>query len=251
MVRTIVLLFSVLPFIQPREAVKKITMTHLFPDFTEIYYVLKSDETTKQGNYRIEMNKRTIVLGHYNMGKKDSIWSVYDPKGVLRSRGWFESDKRKRIWEFFNNEGKLEQKIDFSKNEVLYYQSPIANNVFRVISGSDTLFTLLDRPPLFVGGTSRLNEYIADEITMPLHKLTDKTDGMVYVGFLIDSLGNTSNYHVLNGISAVCNQEALRVMQITPNEWIPGIYQGKKVTVEYIVPILFRNKPESNGPPNK
>ena len=239
MQKNICLLFLLFPFIISGKETKKITITHDYSGFTEIFYVLKSDTTVMQGTYKVTSMGKVLIKGHYKMGLKDSIWTQYNLKGKVRSKGWFKENKRDSLWEFFSNDGKLEQQIDFSKNEVVYYQTSVATNPFRIISGADTLLSVLDRPPLYIGGFSRFNDYVADEIGIPLHKLGEKVSGIVYIGFTIDSIGKTSNHHIIRGIGKACNNEALRVMRCIPDDWMPGILHGKKVSVEYVIPFKF------------
>ena len=239
MPKYLLLIFLLFPIIVSGKETKKITITHGYLGYTEIFYVLKSDTTVMQGTYKVTSMGKVLIKGHYKMGMKDSIWTQYSMKGKVRSRGWFEANKRSGLWEFYANDGKLEQQIDFSKNEVVYYQTSVATHPFRIISGTDTLLSVLDRPPLYIGGFSRFNDYVADEIEIPLHKSGEKVSGIVYIGFTIDSIGKTSNHHVLKGIGKAFNNEALRVMNCIPDDWMPGILNGKKVSVEYVIPFKF------------
>lgn len=218
---------------------KKITGIYLFPNFEEVYYVLKSDTSVKHGAYRAETMGKVLAEGHFRMGVMDSIWTQYDKTGIIRSRGWFENNNRYGIWEFFDKKGELEQKIDFSTNEILLYRTALTHNPFRVVSGRDTLMSILDRPPLYIGGQSRLNDYLMEKMRIPLHKQGEKITGNVFVAFTIDSIGKTSNHHVLKGIGKVCDSEALRIAKTIPQQWIPGVINGKNVTIEYILPITF------------
>jgi protein TonB len=232
----ILVLFSI--FLQAKDT-KKITTFNPYENFNEIYYVLKSDNSIKHGIYKAEKYGRILIKGHFSMGVMDSIWTQYDLSGVIRSKGRIKNTKRDSIWEFFDLKGKLEQKIDFSTNEVLLYRTNLAQNPFRIVSGGDTIMSILDRPPLFIGGMSSLNDFLANAIRMPLHKPNEKISGHVIVAFTIDSAGNTSNHRVLKGIGRPCNNEALRVVETLPKEWIPGELNGKKVSVDYILPIPF------------
>jgi protein TonB len=108
-----------------------------------------------------------------------------------------------------------------------------------LVSKANTIMTVLDRPPLFLGGTSRFNDYVADEIHIPLHKATEKVIGTVYISFTVDSLGRTSNHRILKEFGKMCNAEALRIMKTIPDEWIPGVFGGKYISVDYIVPFQF------------
>lgn len=233
----LLLLFPVLLF---GKETKKITNT--FPPYTETYYVLKSNDSIRQGSYNLKSGNKLLVQGYYKMGLKDSLWTQYNLSGKLRFKGCYLQDKMVGIWEFYDDNAKPEQKIDFNTNEIIYFRTQFSKHTFRVISGSDTMLTVLDRPPLFLGGSSRLNEYIASAITPPLHKPEEKIVGTVYVEFLIDSAGKTSKHHILKGIGAGCNREALRVARLIPNEWFPGILNGKNVSVDYVLPITFDEK---------
>jgi protein TonB len=236
---TVVFLFFVLAISLHAKDTKKITKVNIFPRFDEVYYVLKSDNSIKHGEYKAVTDGKVLVEGHFCMGLMDSLWTQYDNTGVLRSKGWYKNNKRDSIWVFFDKKGELEQKIDFSKNDVLLYRTGLAQNPFRIISGRDTIMSILDRPPLYIGGTSKLFEYISVAIRIPLHKPDEKITGVVNVAFMIDSLGNTSKHRVLKGIGRICNNEALRVLKSIPEQWIPGMLDGKNVSVDYILQIPF------------
>lgn len=233
-----ILLIIAIPLLLTAKETKKIVRVP-YPSITMTYYVLKSDTGLRHGSYKAEYAGKVIMSGFFKMGKRDSIWTQYNVRGKIRARGWFKDDKRKGIWEFFNNDGKLEQKIDFTNNQILYYQTIFSTYAFKVISKADTIMTVLDRPPLFIGGTSRLDDYVADEIHVPLHKSSEKVTGTVFIVISIDSLGRTSNHRILKGFGKVCNEEALRVMKTIPDEWLPGMLNGKHITVDYIIPFKF------------
>lgn len=208
-------------------------------DLKEIFYVLRSDTSVRHGSYILGYNGKVLIEGYYHMGVKDSIWTQYNLKGKIRSRGWIENNKRDSLWEFFDYKGELEQKIDFSKKEVLYYHTTFASYPFMIFTGADTIVSVLDRPPLYVGGSSRFNEFVADELRIPLHKSGEKVRGTVFVQFTIDSTGATSGHRVLKGIGMACDSEAVRVMKLIADDWMPGILNGKPVGVQYIVPVIF------------
>jgi len=240
----LLLLFSISPFFLVGKELKKISRDNVIPGFTETFYVLRSDTAIRQGSYRLETLGKLVIEGNYKAGMKDSTWIQYNLKGVVRTRGWFKNNKRAGIWDFFNNSGQLEQEVNFSTGEVPYYQTIFSKQPFRVTLGKDTLLTVLDRPPLYLGGSSKLNDDISNEIVLPLHKSGERVQGTVYVCFTIDSLGKTLNHHLLRGISNACNEEAIRVIKSIPNDWMPGVLNGKYVNVEYILPIVFdKNTP--------
>jgi len=246
-------LLIALPLLVFSKETIKVTRERKNSPYREVFHVLKSDTSVRQGTYKLAVGRNVLEKGYYKMGLKDSTWSQYSIKGKIKSIGWYEKGKRVRIWTFFDREGKLEQKIDFSHDQVLYYQTKLGTTLFKVTSEKDTVLCPLDRPPLYVGGISRYNDCVARELNMnPLHKARERVSGLVYVTFTIDSLGRTMNHHILKGIGKICNDEALRVITTIPDEWLPGMLNGKRVAVEYVVPFQFNlNKNQTNQKPRE
>ena len=53
----------------------------------ERFYVLKSNETIKQGPYKaLFKRRRQVVSGYYTRNKKTGIWNFYSPDGYLTER---------------------------------------------------------------------------------------------------------------------------------------------------------------------
>ena len=63
--------------------------------------------------------------------------------------------------------------------------------------------------------------------------------GVVYVGFVVDSEGKVTEPKILKSLAKPLDEEALRV--ITKEvKFTPGYYQGKAVPVRMVLPIRFR-----------
>ena len=63
----------------------------------EEYYVLKTDNSIRHGEYR-----------------------KYGPDDILLIKGHFSNGVNDSIWKLYNSKGELFQKIDLSKNDLLY-----------------------------------------------------------------------------------------------------------------------------------
>ena len=239
MFRIFLLVLTLVPLTLMGQATKKVTINYLLPPCKEIFFVLKSDTSIREGSYKFISNRRILVQGYYRNNQKDSLWTEYDFNGKLRFQGRYAQDQRSGIWEYYSEQGELEQRLDFTSLEVLLYRTQLANHPFRIIRNHDSIVSILDRPPLYLGGQSRIDEFIRKAITVPFHKQKDKIKGKVFVEFTIDSVGKTSNHHILKGLNAGCNYEALRIVQSLPDAWFPGVYGGKNVTVNYVILITF------------
>ena len=214
MTKTILFLITILPAFLFGQPIKKIidSKNH------EVYYVLKSDKSVRQGNYKKHDYKgSTVINGHYNNGVKDSIW------------------------EFYNYKGELQQKFDFTKNELVFYKVDETNRdqKFKVVKGSDTIELKLDRPPIYIGADIVMFEKLVKIIQYPQAATEYGISGKVYISFMVDKNGKTSNHSILKGLGYGCDEEALRVVKEIPDNWLPGILNGQPVEVVYIMPIIF------------
>ena len=242
MKKIVFLLFCVIPFVLFGKETRKVIVNYVYPPYKEIFYVLKSDSAVRHGSYRLVLNGKILIDGFYKSGKKDSLWSGLNEKGKLRFRGSYKENRRVGIWEFNNEKGEQEQKLDFTNDRIILYRSQLNGYTFRVRKGTDSIYSFLDRPPLYLGGMTRINEFIANTIVPPLHKANEKALGTVFIEFTVDSMGRTSGHHILRGIGKRCNEEALRVVRALPDEWFPGVLNERNVTVDYIIPVIFEEK---------
>lgn len=185
----------------------------------EVYFVLKTDKNIRHGNYQKKYNDAsTMINGYYKNGSKDSIW------------------------DFYNSDGKILQKFDYSKNEIVFYIPDAKDKqIKRKLSGADTMQVTLERFPLYLGGDALMLQ--------PLHNVKYPTDALknnikrrVYISFTIDKTGTATNHKVLKGIGGGCDEEALRVVKSIPDYWLPGIYNGHAVDVDYVIPVGFNIK---------
>jgi len=62
--------------------------------------------------------------------------------------------------------------------------------------------------------------------------------GRVYVEFIISENGEIADVKIARGVHPLLDNEALRVVKSMP-KWKPGVQGGKKVSVNFHVPINF------------
>ena len=63
--------------------------------------------------------------------------------------------------------------------------------------------------------------------------------GQVLVSFIIEKDGSVTNVEVERGIDELLDDEAVRVISISP-KWIPGKIRGEKVRTRMVLPVEFR-----------
>lgn len=101
------------------------------------------------------------------------------------------------------------------------------------------------KKPEYPGGETELVNYIAKNLKYPEKARKSGTQGIVYVAFIIKPDGSVEEVRVrqsdLKGKGKdkkLLENEAMRIIQSLP-KWTPGEQDGKKVTVNYSIPIKF------------
>ncbi len=157
------------------------------------------------------------VNGHYTSNKQDSILSVFDEKG------------------------KLEQLFNITRNELIYYKSKGAsdNKKYRVLFEGKIIDTMLERPPIYIGGQTLLSNEIVKNLNYPELASQNNISGNVLISFIIDKSGKACNHFVKQGIGYGCDEEALKVVKNIPNTWLAGILNGHAVDVELTLSVNF------------
>jgi len=103
---------------------------------------------------------------------------------------------------------------------------------------ADEVFSIVEVMPTFPGGTAEFYNYIAQNLKYPRRALKANVEGKVILSFIVAENGGVSEVKVLKGIGFDCDEEAVRVLQSSPN-WIPGQQRGRNVKVSIMVPLTF------------
>jgi TonB family protein len=106
-------------------------------------------------------------------------------------------------------------------------------------TSSEEVFKVVDNPPKFPGGEKALVQFLSSNIRYPKMAQKNNTTGTVFVKFVVDPEGKISQITTVgkvlgNGLE----DESMRVVAAMPN-WIPGKHEGRKVSVEFHLPIRY------------
>lgn len=84
-----------------------------------------------------------------------------------------------------------------------------------------------------------LQNWVYKYIKYPQSAVDEGVKGTVIVSFIIEKDGALTNLKVEEGVDERLDDEALRVINVSP-KWIPGKIGGKKVRTRIILPVEFR-----------
>jgi TonB family protein len=144
---------------------------------------------------------------------------------------------------FISNCGGHIDTLNFDANNQTAIKQPHHETIsFRLKNGivlhTDSIFFVTDRMPEFPGKSEGLLKYITEQTHYPEQAREKKTEGRVFISFIIERDGNVSHAKVSRGIGNGCDEAALQVIRKMP-KWTPGTSHGKPVRVQINLPVKF------------
>ncbi|KAA2240113.1 M56 family metallopeptidase [Chitinophaga agrisoli] len=101
------------------------------------------------------------------------------------------------------------------------------------------VFTFVDNPPTFAGGEEALAKYLGSHIKYPTTAQENNVSGTIFVQFVVNADGSISDVKTVGKTKGSgLEEESIRVVKEMPN-WTPGEHHGKKVAVQFNLPIRY------------
>lgn len=108
-----------------------------------------------------------------------------------------------------------------------------------VSDGKRIKYDIISEAPSFYGGTSKLYDFIRENLRLPESALKANKKGKVFITFNVDIDSSITDVIISKGFWKDCDQEALRVIQLTNGNWQSGRYRGIKEKIKLTIPIVF------------
>lgn len=184
-------------------------------------------------------NQNSTAKGDNSKFKKDSLFVFFAPNGLdTASIRWYTDNKPSRIWTIYDDQCRLRYKFDYSKYDVVEYNWYETSNEFPMFN--DTVWTVkeIDSPPLIIGNENPW-QLISGYLRYPVGAHEKGISGQVLISFIVDKDGTACDFKVMKGVYRDLDAEALRVSKILDKNWFPAKKDGRKIAIEYFIPINF------------
>ncbi|PWD98405.1 TonB family protein [Marinilabilia rubra] len=100
------------------------------------------------------------------------------------------------------------------------------------------VFFVVEDMPKFPGGDAALQNHLSTHLKYPNKAKEKGIQGKVYISFIIPPSGKPDQVKIVRSVDPALDAEAKKVIEEMP-KWIPGKQRGKKVAVNYTMPINF------------
>ena len=113
---------------------------------------------------------------------------------------------------------------------------PIFLFCFSILFGQqmdkDSIYLNVEKMPIIKGGFAAVGK----KIKYPNIAKQMGMQGVVYIGFIVNSEGKVENPKILKSVAKILDEEAIRVVE-KEIEFEPGYQEGKAVPVRFVLPI--------------
>lgn len=254
-------------------ATKKVKKKSVIDGITvkEKYYVLKSDNSIKHGEYkRYNIINNIEESGFYNMGVKDSTWKTYIIGKYVGGIGKYKKGMKNGEWKYFTNigtidpdynrksptrlvksgfyvddslfgvwnyykKGKLEQQYDHTNDSLIFPSNINDNYVYTVKTDTGIIECALERSPMLVGANRARIEKRKSMDDAKLYQLSNGQENVTYVlSFWLRPNGETYGYEMVNGVNKEYDSYIIEYYKEN-YKWIPGKLNGSNVECKVTV----------------
>ena len=116
---------------------------------------------------------------------------------------------------------------------------PIFLFCFSILFGQqmdkDSIYLNVEKMPIIKGGFGAVGK----KIKYPNIAKQMGMQGVVYIGFIVNSEGKVEDPKILKSVAKILDEEAIRVVE-KEIEFEPGYQEGKAVPVRFVLPIKFK-----------
>ena len=102
----------------------------------------------------------------------------------------------------------------------------------------DKVYTYVEQMPTLGGSISGVSPALQAALQLPAEVREGRTEGQVFVNFVVRPDGRVSDEKVVRGLSDACNAAALAAVRALPR-FEPGKQNGRVVSVQLTVPVLM------------
>ena len=115
----------------------------------------------------------------------------------------------------------------------------VASKATYEMKGNEKVYSIVQEQAHPADGMTEFYNQLFTNMKYPQQARKLGVEGRVFMEFLVDENGKLSDFKVIRGIGAGCDEEAMRVISLSPN-WKPGMQDGVAVKSRFNVAVVFK-----------
>lgn len=121
---------------------------------------------------------------------------------------------------------------------ILEFNEQVQQAVSQMAPRQDAVHLIVDETAMPTEGMQKLWAFFGENISYPAQARQAGISGRVFVEFIVEIDGTVTNVRSIKGIGYGCDEEAVRVVKLSPN-WKPGVINGEPVRQRMVIPVYF------------
>jgi TonB family protein len=151
----------------------------------------------------------------------------YKGKLGFREKGQFSQGYRFGIWEFFDSDNTIIQKYNYTTQKFEYLQNFNSVKAVYILIDQELVKIETGSIPVLLGGDAKFLYFLANNMIYPHAARSRGASGTVGVMVTINKEGEMLRPFIPKPGDKALDAEALRVVSLMPNDWIPLYINGE------------------------
>lgn len=198
---------------------------------SEVHYA-DLEGKVREGESRNYSEGKLSTVYTYKSGSMNGLFMLFHDNDTLKAKGYYKAGLLDSNLVSYYRTG-IQKRKDF------YHKGELVEGKCFSSSGMDTTYFEFETDPEFIGETGNVGSWLAKHVKYPDEAIEYGVQGKIFIGFVVDTLGNVTKLKILKGNDPSLIKESLRVMELMP-QWKPGTLDGEVVMARYVVPINFK-----------
>ncbi|HEY4151058.1 MAG TPA: energy transducer TonB [Chitinophagaceae bacterium] len=210
----------------------------------EVFFVLRTDETIRQGKYSKYQRDNLLISGFYTQGKPDSTWMGYIGNKCITVKH-FNRGIPTGTWEQNDQNGNPEIKYNFATDELTDSRDKekldsTEKTCYRKDGAGSLEPFAVDRMPIRLQSKTEYLLFLQFNLQYPQEAIDKKEQGTSLIAISLDENGTAVDYSLYSSKSQSLGIEALRTVRLFNPQYLPAIQNGHKVPAIVLQPVTVR-----------
>lgn len=153
-------------------------------------------------------------------------------------KGTFINNKKKGIWEYYDNPGELALKINYDNGELLFLKKDTIPYVVK--QNGHWVNAVPDKQPRYVGSMEGFYDILRSKIKYPMFWESPEKTGTAYIEFEISAKGKLNNIEIKNKVYPPLTQNLENAIKEIPDTWFAAILNNQKYSTRFSLPVIFQ-----------
>lgn len=109
------------------------------------------------------------------------------------------------------------------------------------IPEGDEIFVVVEDMPTFQGGDiNKFRAWVQNNVSYPEIASENGIQGKVFVAFVVNTAGKVGDIWIMRGVDPSLDNEVIRTIENSPDDWTPGKQRGQEVNVRFSMTVNFQ-----------